>query len=99
MGNRYHYLEELEDFLGGTFHQDISSPQQALDEFINEVTKECLLSTIKDCEEFLNSDVTHQEKEDFIQQHAEVYFPEIELNSLQWLYKITEQMREALKTK
>lgn len=99
MGNRYHHLEELEDFLGGTFHQDISSPQQALDEFISEVTKECLLSTIKDCEELLNSDVTHQEKEDFIQQNTEVYFPEIELTPLQWLYKITEQMQEAVRTK
>lgn len=99
MRNRYHYLEELEDFLGGTFHQDISSPQQALGEFISEVTKECLLSTIKDCEELLNSDVTNQEKEDFIQQNTEVYFPEIELTPLQWLCKIIEQMREAVKTK
>ena len=46
------YIEELEDFLGGTFHQDISSPEQALDEFIKEVNKECLLSTIKDWRSF-----------------------------------------------
>lgn len=40
MDESYDYLEELKDFLEGTFHQDISSPGQALDEFINEVSKE-----------------------------------------------------------
>jgi CdiI immunity protein len=99
MDESYDYLEELEDFLGGTFHQDISSPEQALDEFINEVSKECLLSTIKDCEEFLNSNLTKQEKENLIQNNSEIYFPAIELTPLQWLYKLVEQMKEAVKTK
>ncbi|MGN7287489.1 contact-dependent growth inhibition system immunity protein [Shouchella rhizosphaerae] len=97
--NSYDYLEELEDFLGGTFHQDRSSPEQALNEFINEVSKECLLSTIKDCEKFLNSNLTKQEKESFIQNNAEVYFPAIELTPLQWLNKLVQQMKEAVKTK
>ncbi|BAD63601.1 MULTISPECIES: contact-dependent growth inhibition system immunity protein [Shouchella] len=99
MYNSYDYLEELEDFLGGTFHQDIGSPEQALNEFINEVSKECLLSTIKDCEKFLNSNLTKQEKESFIQNNAEVYFPAIELTPLQWLNKLVQQMKEAVKTK
>ncbi|MEB5482073.1 contact-dependent growth inhibition system immunity protein [Shouchella clausii] len=99
MYNSYDYLEELEDFLGGTFHQDIGSPEQALNEFINEVSKECLLSTIKDCEKFLNSNLTKQEKESFIQNNAEVYFPAIELTPLQWLNKLIQQMKEAVKTK
>jgi hypothetical protein len=99
MYNSYDYLEELEDFLGGTFHQDISSPEQALNEFINEVSKECLLSTMKDCEKFLNSNLTKQEKESFIQNNAEVYFPAIELTPLQWLNKLVQQMKEAVKTK
>lgn len=47
MNESYSYLEELEDFLGGTFHQDIDSPEEAIDEFIHEASKECLLSTIK----------------------------------------------------
>ncbi|WP_369900735.1 contact-dependent growth inhibition system immunity protein [Bacillus manliponensis] len=99
MNESYDYLEELEDFLGGTFHQDISSPEQALDEFINEVSKECLLSTIKDCEEFLNSNLTRQEKEDLIQNNTEIYFPAIELTPLQWLGKLVAQMQEAVKIK
>ena len=53
MDESYDYLEELEDFLGGTFHQDISSPEQALAEFINEANKECLLFTIKYWDQFL----------------------------------------------
>ncbi|MBO2535695.1 contact-dependent growth inhibition system immunity protein [Rummeliibacillus suwonensis] len=99
MDESYDYLEELEDFLGGTFHQDISSPEQALDEFINEVSKECLLSTIKDCEKFLNSNLTKQEKEDFIQNNTEIYFSAIQLTPIQWLCKAVEQMQEAVKIK
>ncbi|MGG2088039.1 contact-dependent growth inhibition system immunity protein [Priestia aryabhattai] len=99
MDESYDYLEELKDFLEGTFHQDISSSGQALDEFINEVSKECLLSTIKDCEKLLNSNLTKQEKEDLIQNNTEIYFPALELTPLQWLWKLVEQMQEAIKTK
>ncbi|MBD7938613.1 hypothetical protein H9655_16375 [Cytobacillus sp. Sa5YUA1] len=99
MDENYDYLEELEDFLGGTFHQDISSPEQALDEFINEVSKEGLLSTIKDCEKFLNSSLTFQEKEHIIQNNAEVYFPAIKLTPLQWLINLVEEMKKGAKTK
>lgn len=99
MDESYDYLEELEDFLGGTFHQDISSPEKALDEFINEVSRECLLSTIKDCEMFLNSNLTKQEKEDLIQNNTEIYFPAIEVTPLQWLSKLVEQLQGAVKTK
>lgn len=98
MDESYNYLEELEDFLGGTFHQDISSPEQALDEFINEVSRECL-STIKECEMFLNSKLTKQEKEDFIQNNTEIYFPAIAATPLQWVSKLVEQMQGAVITK
>lgn len=99
MDKNYNYLEEFEDFLGGTFHQDISSPEQVLDEFISEVSRACLVSTINDCEEFLNNHLTKEEKEEFIQSNTEVYFPAIEVTPLQWLYTLVEQMREGLKTK
>lgn len=94
-----HYLEQLKDFLGGTFHQDISSPNHALDEFINEVSKECLLSIIKDCEEFLNSSLTNQEKENIIRHNTDIYFPTIKLTPLQWLINSVEQMKEGIKIK
>lgn len=99
MNESYDFLEELEDFLGGTFHQDISSPEQALDEFIEEASNECLLFTIKYCEEFLNGELTKQEKEDVIQKNVEIYFPAIELTPLQWLNKLIGQIKEVVKTK
>lgn len=99
MNKNYDFIEELEDFLGGTFHQDISSPEQALDEFIKEANKECLQNTIIYCEEFLNSELPAQEKDSIIQNNAEVYFPAIQLTPLQWLNKLVEQIKEAVITK
>ncbi|MCM3667909.1 contact-dependent growth inhibition system immunity protein [Mesobacillus maritimus] len=99
MSENYDFIEELEDFLGGTFHQDISSPKQALDDFINEASKECLLFTVKYCEEFSNSDLTNQEKGNIIQSNAEIYFPAIELTPLQWINKLVEVIKEAVKIK
>jgi len=93
------YLKKLKDFLGGSFHQDIVSPEEALDEFIHEASKECLLSTIKDCQDFSNSPLTIQEKESFIENNAEIYFPAISLNPLQWFDKVIEEMKEAVKMK
>lgn len=99
MNESYNYLEELEDFLGGAFHQDIDSLEEALDKFIHEASKDCLLSTIKDCQDFLNSTLTIQEKESFIENNAEIYFSAISLNPLQWLNKIIEEMKEAVDMK
>ena len=99
MDGTNNYLEELEDFLGGTFHQDIISPEQAIDEFINEVSKECLLSTIKVCEQFLNSSLTKEEKKIIIENNAEIYFPAIKLTPLEWLNNLVKEMKEGVKTK
>ncbi|TCN26338.1 contact-dependent growth inhibition system immunity protein [Mesobacillus foraminis] len=99
MDEQYDFIVEVEDFLGGTFHQDISSPEQALDDFINEANKECLLFTIKYCEEFLHSELTKQEKERIIQDNAEIYFPATEFTPLQWINKLVEVIKKAVKTK
>ncbi|WP_284907616.1 contact-dependent growth inhibition system immunity protein [Bacillus sp. lyk4-R2A-2] len=99
MNESYSYLEELEDFLGGTFHQNIHSPEEALNEFIHLASEECLLSTIKDCQDFLNSTLNLQEKESFIVNNVEINFPEISLYPLQWLNKIIEKMKEKVKMK
>ncbi|WIY63158.1 contact-dependent growth inhibition system immunity protein [Bacillus arachidis] len=96
MDGSYDVFEELGDFLGGTFHQDMNSPEEALEEFICESSKECLLFTIKYCEEFLNSEITVQEKGDFIESNAEIYFPAIGLTPVQWLISTVEQMKKSL---
>lgn len=89
-------LEELSDFLEGTFHQDMGSPEQALKEFIAESSKECLVFTIKFCEEFLNENISDQEKESFIKSNTEIYFPAIDLTPLQWLKKVITEIKEAI---
>lgn len=96
MQDNYDIFEELSDFLDGAFHQDMGSPEQALNEFISESSKECLAFTIKFCEEFLNSDISDQEKEDFIKSYSEIYFPAIRLTPIQWLKSVIEQIKEAI---
>ncbi|PJZ02125.1 hypothetical protein CPT06_01665 [Bacillus vallismortis] len=96
MDESYDFLDELENFLGGTFHQDIQSPEHVLDEFIEEISKEGLLFTVKYCEEFLNSNLTKEEKEDIIKCNAEIYFPTIGLTPLEWLKSVILQLKEAI---
>ena len=57
------------------------------------------MSTIKDCEVFLNSKLTQQEEGNIIQNNAEVYFPAIDLNPVQWLTNLVEKMKDGVKTK
>ncbi|MCK8098997.1 contact-dependent growth inhibition system immunity protein [Bacillus sp. 2CMS4F] len=96
MYENYDTLEELSDFLEGTFHQDMGSPEHALKEFIAESSKECLVFTIKFCEEFLNENISDQEKESFIKSNTEIYFPAIDLTPLQWLKKVITEIKEAI---
>ncbi|KAA6475143.1 contact-dependent growth inhibition system immunity protein [Bacillus swezeyi] len=96
MQDNYDIFEELSDFLDGTFHQDMGSPEQALNEFISESSKECLAFTIQFCQEFLNSDISDQEKEDYIKSHCEIYFPAIGLTPIQWLKSLIEEIKEAI---
>ncbi|MHC5561555.1 contact-dependent growth inhibition system immunity protein [Bacillus spizizenii] len=96
MYENYDTMEELSDFLEGTFHQDMGSPEQALKEFIAESSKECLVFTIKFCEEFLNENISDQEKESFIKSNTEIYFPAIDLTPLQWLKKVITEIKETI---
>lgn len=42
MNDRDYIYEELSDFLGGTFHQDMETQEKALHEFIEEAHKICI---------------------------------------------------------
>lgn len=77
----------------------MNSPEQAIGVFINEVSKECLLATMLDCEKFLDSRLTIQQKENFIQENTEIYFEAIDLLPTQWLHHLVIHMKEAVKTK
>lgn len=51
-------------FLGGYFHQDIDSPESALDEYLEEIPKEEQETNIVALKDFINSDYTDEEKND-----------------------------------
>jgi len=55
-------IEELEDFLAGTFHQDISNPNDALDDYVNSVDVEWLNSMMSIISEFMESNISEKKK-------------------------------------
>lgn len=87
----YKWKEDLEIFLGGTFHQDIESPQEALEEYLKEYLKEdkehikYMVGIITD---FLNSSLSDEEKNNFIELNTEVYFPTIGIRPISWLEEV-----------
>lgn len=87
-------IEKLEIFLSGTFHQDISSPEEALEEYINEVDKEWITSIIDSAEIFLKSDISDEEKCKFIESNAEIFFPAMCLTPLQWFSSIIGRFKQ-----
>ncbi|MGE9753683.1 contact-dependent growth inhibition system immunity protein [Bacillus inaquosorum] len=58
-------------FLGGYFHQDIDSPESALDEYLEEIPKEEQENDVAALKEFINSDYSDEEKNDFIDEAAD----------------------------
>ncbi|MDI6533860.1 contact-dependent growth inhibition system immunity protein (plasmid) [Bacillus mycoides] len=94
MEDKYNPYEELGDFLAGTFHQDIEPPEEALNEFIMEVTKICIENTKNDILSFLNSNLTNSEKEEFITNKTYIYFPALNLTPIEWLKQTLETLKE-----
>ncbi|MED0714272.1 contact-dependent growth inhibition system immunity protein [Aeribacillus composti] len=85
-------------FLAGTFHQDADSTEEALQELLTEESKEYLKSAIVFLTEFINSEYSDDEKNEYIQHCADgVYFPDLELTPIQWLKSVVEQLKEAVK--
>ncbi|MFP7735854.1 contact-dependent growth inhibition system immunity protein [Priestia aryabhattai] len=94
-------LEELVfQFLAGTFHQDFESPEEALEELLREESKDYLEAAIAFLTDFIQSEYSDIEKNEYIQSFADgLYFPALGLEPLQWLYEVIEQIKEAVKTK
>jgi len=97
--DQHQATEELADFLAGTFHQDMGSPEQALVEFIHESSKECLALTFESVVIFMKSNSTEHEKEAFIKTHTAIYFPAIGLTPKEWLENVAQQIKVALNRK
>ncbi|WEZ02107.1 contact-dependent growth inhibition system immunity protein [Bacillus subtilis] len=86
-------------FLGGHFHQDIESPEDALNEYLNEASQKLKERDLIALTEFVNSNYSGADKNEFIEEAADgIYFPEDDITPLEWLKIVTEQIRKHLKT-
>ena len=83
--------EILAIFLGGTFHQDIESEESALKEYC-ELGNEALNEVIDTIDEFLILPSSKEEKNKFIEKNAEIYFPALEKEPMDWLEDIKKKL-------
>ena len=81
-------IQELEDFLAGTFHQDISNPDEALDDYINSVDVEWLNIMMSIISEFIESNISEEKKNKIITDNVEIYFPSLNMIPIEWLSRV-----------
>ncbi|OYD06084.1 contact-dependent growth inhibition system immunity protein [Paludifilum halophilum] len=91
--------DEMFDFLASEFHQDIESPEEALQELIRESDYIVLDNTLKFIKKFLELKISQEEKSEFIKEHACIYFPAIGMTPLEWLKKIATDLEQSVKVK
>ncbi|ADV94752.1 MULTISPECIES: contact-dependent growth inhibition system immunity protein [Bacillus] len=85
-------------FLAGTFHQDIETPDDAIQELLTEESKEYLEDAIVFLTDFIESEHSENEKKDYIQSCADgVYFPAFNLEPIDWLKNVIVQIKKSLK--
>lgn len=81
-------------FLGGIFHQDIESPESALEEYLDEVSHKEQEDDVIALIEFINSEHSEEEKNDFIEEAADgVDFFSYEVSPLMWLKQVTQKIK------
>ncbi|MEG7354754.1 contact-dependent growth inhibition system immunity protein [Bacillus inaquosorum] len=86
-------------FLGGYFHQDIDSPESALDEYLEEIPKEEQETNIVALKDFINSDYTDEEKNDFIDEAADgVDIRSYRVSPLVWLEQVIQKIEKNIET-
>ena len=96
-GKEYNWKEDVRDFLGGYFHQDVDDAYEALDEFIEECSREGKKRTLLNMEKFLGTkEMTELEKEKFIEDETEIYYPGYNITPLEWLEYIKNKLEENL---
>ncbi|CAG9611987.1 hypothetical protein BACCIP111899_01159 [Bacillus rhizoplanae] len=84
-------------FLAGTFHQD-TFYEEALQELLEEAPKEYLQDAIIFLTEFIQSDYSNKEKNEYIRYSADgIYFEGLEITPLEWLEQTVKTLKKALK--
>lgn len=86
----------LRNLLSAYFNQDIESPEEALQEYIEENTKKRILITIEEIDKFSSEDLPQQEKELFIEDNCYLYFPALELTPIEWLKQVQDEFKRTV---
>ena len=86
----------LRNFLGGTFHQGVNSPEEALLEYIRSVGHDWIRTLISNIISFLESELSVEEKNNFIRDNAEIYFPVMKINPTEWLKHVVVELKRSL---
>ncbi|PKJ57795.1 hypothetical protein CW370_20275 [Bacillus sp. SN32] len=91
--------EPVFQFLGGIFHQDIETPESALDEYLEDIPKEEQETDIVALKDFINSDYTDEEKNDFIDEAADgVDIRSYGVSPLVWLEQVIQKIEKNIET-
>ncbi|MEC1527986.1 contact-dependent growth inhibition system immunity protein [Bacillus spizizenii] len=86
-------------FLGGYFHQDIDSPESALDEYLEEIPKEEQENDVATLKKFINSDYSDEEKNDFIDEAADgVDILSYGVSPIIWLEQVIQKIEKNIET-
>ncbi|WP_242490723.1 contact-dependent growth inhibition system immunity protein [Priestia endophytica] len=89
-------FEELSEFLGGYFHQDMEPLEEVWAEIIENANKKNTTLLLNDIDRFLNSNLSHIEKEEFIKENCDLYFPAINTTPLEWLIQMQIEFKKLL---
>ncbi|MDU0156413.1 contact-dependent growth inhibition system immunity protein [Bacillus cabrialesii] len=88
-------FEPVFQFLGGIFHQDIETPESALDEYLEEIPKEEQETDIAALKDFINSDYSDEEKNDFIDEATDgVDIRSYGVSPLVWLEQVIQKIEK-----
>ncbi|QPZ42221.1 hypothetical protein I7X10_20560 [Bacillus halotolerans] len=86
-------------FLGGYFHQDIDSPESSLDEYLKEIPKEEQGNDVVALKEFIKSDYSNEEKNDFIDEAADgVDILSYGVSPIIWLEQVIQKIKKNIET-
>lgn len=87
--------KDLKNFLGGNFHQDIESIEDALYESANE-NKGYITKIVNYIDEFLASDISDEEKNKFITYNTDIYFHAIGKEPVEWLGEVNDFLKSTI---
>ncbi|WP_144664912.1 contact-dependent growth inhibition system immunity protein [Bacillus velezensis] len=82
-------------FLGGIFHQDIDTPESALEEYLEEIPKKEQENDVVALKAFIKSDYSDEQKNDFIEETADgVDINSYGLSPILWLGQIIQKIEK-----